>query len=105
MNIKNSVSIISLSERLMALGWWDEAKRTLSNHDVDCATRNLHQCLLDARHDCVEWVNQHKNQEIETRDMLREFDRYTVYWVLHNYIGEDSAEWQIKSAKANVLTD
>ena len=97
--------IINLSEKLMVLGWWAEAARTISRSEISPSTRNLQKCLLEARQECVEWLNKRKDQPVSTRDLLREFDRYTVYWVLHDYKGKDSAEWQLKSAKANGLTD
>lgn len=101
--LKNSK--IRLSEQLMIRGWWKEAEAAIAKSDMTPSNRILQKCLMEARRECVEWINERKNQPISTRDLLREFDRYTVFWALHDYMGKDSAEWQLKSAKVSDLMD
>lgn len=105
MHDKSKKGQIQLSEELMKRGWWAEAERAISSPELTQSTKTLQKALLAARMECVEWINSRENDEITPRDLLAEFDRYTVYWVLNDYCGEDVQRWRLKSAKVNGLTD
>ena len=101
----NKPEPLSLSETLMRRGWWEEAVKALNSRNVSPADRSLQMAQLECRKQCVEWVNAHISDAITTRDLLRLFDRYTVYWTLYIYSGKDAERWQRKNAGANVKTD
>lgn len=96
---------IQLSEELMRRGWWDEAKKALDGPDISPSNRMLQECSLLARKECIDWLNLRVGFETSNRDLLREFDRYTVYWVLNEYRGKDAQTWQLKNERANVQMD
>lgn len=101
----NKPEPLSLSETLMRRGWWEEAVKALNNRNVSPADRSLQIALLECRKQCVEWINAHISETITARDLLRLFDRYTVYWTLYVYSGKDAERWQLKSAGVSARTD
>lgn len=96
---------LSLSETLMRRGWWEEAVKALNSRNVPPADRSLQMAMLECRKQCVEWVNAHVSDTVTVRDILRQFDRYTVYWTLYIYSGKDTEQWQRKSVEVSARTD
>ena len=97
---------LDLSDRLMMRGWWHEAEAVLDRPDVSASDRLLQGCCLICRKECVEWIAAHP--EIPVDDLparlLRDFDVYTVQWVLHQYAGEGAPQWR-RNEKASDLMD
>lgn len=96
---------LSLSETLMRRGWWEEAVKALNNRNVSPADRSLQMAQLECRKQCVEWVNAHISETITARDLLRLFDRYTVYWTLYIYSGKDADAWLRKNGEVSAKAD
>lgn len=100
---------VSRAEKLMMLGWWDEAERALSSPDVAPSDKLLESCALKCRKECVQWMVDNIDDDLTLTaarsELLRWFDKYTVEWVLSTYKGRESASWQRKREKANDLTD
>ena len=98
---------LALSEKLMRLGWWHEAELALENDDVSPSDRLLQGSALLCRRECVEWLMAHNDMPEDTMrlHMLKQFDIYTVGWVLREYSGEGALKWRTESGRVNDLTD
>lgn len=100
---------IAMSEKLMKLGWWREARDVLRRPDVSEADRFLQDCTLVCRMECAEWLaGQEFVGQIPGRiktQMLKLFDAYTVDWTLNYYTGEGSVIWRTENEKGSGLTD
>lgn len=98
----NQDGAIELSEKLMQLGWWDEAKEVLDKGDIDQADKMLQGALLTCRRECCEFISYIK--VVSTRDLLSRFDRYTVLWAITEYQGKERSQWQISGVEVNGKT-
>ena len=99
---------ITLSERLMQRGWWEDALKIINRADVEPADKTLQAAALTCRRECVAYLltldlDDMTLAQIQS-ELQRRFDRYTVQWVLNDYIGVGSLVWQ-KSVGANGQTD
>ena len=89
---------ITLSEQLMQRGWWEDALKVIERADVQPADRTLQEAALTCRRECVAFLLALDLEDMTLAQIQAElqnrFDRYTVQWVLNDYIGVGSLVWQ-----------
>lgn len=81
---------ITLSEQLMQRGWWEDALKVIERADIQPADRTLQGAALTCRRECVAYLLALDLEDMTLAQIQAElqnrFDRYTVQWVLNDYI-------------------
>lgn len=99
---------ITLSEQLMQRGWWEDALKVIKRADVSPADKTLQEAALTCRRECIAYMLGLDLEDMTLAqiqaELRNQFDRYTVQWVLNDYIGVGSLVWQ-RNEGANGLTD